>query len=112
MSPVTTLLNTRGARGNDAVRQMQTAIQNLQSAPVTDQDACPPGSLGCMFNFNLSEEKVTLPLGWLLSNKSRCEIQNQVGSVSASCSSLRIESDPNAANQRQLQAIIALLVKK
>jgi hypothetical protein len=109
MSPIKTLLNTRGARGNDAVRQMQTAMQNLRGAQATDQNEC---TLGCMFNFELNEEKVKLPLGWLLSNKSRCEIQRQVGSVSSSCRSLQIESDPNAANQHQLQSIIALLVKK
>lgn len=112
MSPVRTLLNTRGARGNDAVRQLQTAIRNLQDGQATDQNECPLGSLACMFNLELNEEKVKLPLGWLLSIQSRCEIQRQVGSVSPACGSLKIESDPNAANQRQLQEIIGLLVKK
>lgn len=109
MSPIKTLLNTRGARGNDAVRQIQTAMQNLQVPQAPDQCA---GRFGCMFNFELNEEKVKLPLGWLLSNKSRCEIQRQVGSLSEACNQLKIESDPNAENQQQLQAIISLLKKK
>jgi hypothetical protein len=107
MSPIKTLLNTRGARGNDAVRQIQTAMQNLKTAPGMDQ--CP-GQFGCMFNFELSEEQVKLPLGWLLSNKSRCDIQRQVGYLSESCG--HRQTDPNAANQQQLQAIISLLTKK
>jgi Patatin-like phospholipase len=107
MSPVKTLLNTRGARGNDAVRQMQTAIRNLQS---NEQDC----SRGCMFNLELNEQKVKLPLGWLLSNWSRCVIQQQTGSISKSCADLLsgTDIDRNDDNAKQIQAIIALMTKK
>src|SRR6185503_18921683 len=83
LSPIKTLLNTRGGRGNDAVRQLQTAIQDLPGAPQIP-NTCPAGSSGCMFNFDLSEDRVKLPLGWLLSDKSRCEIQKQAGSITSS----------------------------
>ena len=112
MSPVKTFLNTRHARGNDAVHQMQAAIRNLQPQPPTDQDFCPNGSLGCMYNFDLNGNKIKLPLGWLLSKKSRCEIQKLVGSVSPSCGSQPIESDFNVTNWHQLQSIITLVAKK
>ena len=112
MSPVKTFLNTRHARGNDAVHQMQAAIRNLQPHPPTDQDFCPNGSLGCMYNFDLNGNKIKLPLGWLLSKKSRCEIQKLVGSVSPSCGSQPIESDFNETNWHQLQSIIALVTKR
>jgi hypothetical protein len=106
LSPIKTLLNTRGARGNDAVRQLQTAIQSLHSP---DRGEC---ALGCMFDFELREDRVNLPLGWLLSNKSRCEIQRQVGSTNPSCSSIQVESTPNVGNEQNLRSIIAMLVKK
>jgi len=107
MSPIRTLLNTRGARRNDAVRQMQTAIQNLQGPQTGDRPDC---SLGCMFSFELNSSKVALPLGWLLSIKSRCAIQKQVGSVSQACDNG--EDDPNEPNREHLQAIIDLLATK
>lgn len=107
MSPIRTLLNTRGARRNDAVRQMQTAIQNLQGPQTGDRPDC---SLGCMFSFELNSSKVALPLGWLLSIKSRCAIQKQVGSVSQACDNG--EDDPNESNREHLQAIIDLLATK
>ena len=112
LSPVKTFLNTRHARGNDAVHQMQAAIRNLQPKPTTDQDFCPNGSLGCMYNFEINGNKVVLPLGWLLSKKSRCEIQKLVGSVSISCGSEPIESQMNEANWQQLQSVVGLLVKR
>jgi patatin-like phospholipase len=112
MSPVKTFLNTRHARGNDAVHQMQAAIANLQPKPATGQDFCPNGSLGCMYNFEINGNKVKLPLGWLLSKKSRCEIQKLVGSVSSSCASEPIESQMNDANWHQLLSVIGLLGKK
>jgi len=112
LSPVKTFLNTRHARGNDAVHQMQAAIRKLQPKPTTDQDFCPNGSLGCMYNFEINGNKVVLPLGWLLSKKSRCEIQKLVGSVSTSCGSEPIESQMNEANWQQLQSVVGLLVKR
>jgi hypothetical protein len=111
LSPIKTLLNTRGSRGNDAVRQLQSAIQNLPGAPQI-QNTCPAGSSGCMFNFDLSEDKVKLPLGWLLSDKSRCEIQKQAGSISSACTGRRMDSAPNVLNQQQLQAIIEMVAPK
>ena len=107
MSPIRTLLNTRGARRNDAVRQMQTAMQNLQGPQTGDRPDC---SLGCMFSFELNSSKVALPLGWLLSIKSRCAIQKQVGSVSKECD--HGEDDANGPNREHLQAIIDLLATK
>jgi hypothetical protein len=112
MSPVKTFLNTRHARGNDAVHQMQAAIANLQPKPATMQDFCPNGSLGCMYNFEINGNKVKLPLGWLLSKKSRCEIQKLVGSVSSSCASEPIESQMNDANWHQLLEVVGLLGKR
>jgi hypothetical protein len=54
--------------------------------------------------------KVALPLGWLLSIKSRCAIQKQVGSVSKECDNG--DDDPNERNRAHLQAIIDLLAPK
>ena len=117
ISPVKAILNTRGARGNDAVEQMETAIRSLHDPKVegpkgANIDACPTGSLGCMFRFLLDEQNVKLPLGWMLSNRSRCEIQNQVGSISGGCKPLISPKNSNATNQRQLQEIIGLLTMR
>ena len=65
-----------------------------------------------MYNFEINGNKVVLPLGWLLSKKSRCEIQKLVGSVSTSCGSEPIESQMNEANWQQLQSVVGLLVKR
>jgi hypothetical protein len=108
-SPVKTLLNTRGARGNDAVRQLQTAIRNLQIASQTDQNEC---AAGCVFDVVLDEQRAKLPLGWTLSDKSRCEMQQQVGSVIKTvCGPYQTQSDPELASQ-QIQKIIAMLATK
>jgi Patatin-like phospholipase len=117
ISPVKAILNTRGARGNDAVEQMETAIRSLHDPKVESPkdaniDSCPTGSLGCMFRFLLDEHNVKLPLGWMLSQLSRCQIQNQVGSISGDCNQLVSPANANATNQRQLQEIIALLTTR
>ncbi len=112
ISPVKAILNTRGARGNDAVEQMETAIRNLHGSQGANIDMCPADSLGCMFRFLLDEQNVKLPLGWMLSNRSRCEIQNQVGSIRDGCKSLVSQGNANHKNQQQLQEIIALLTTR
>jgi hypothetical protein len=107
-SPVKTLLNTRGARGNDAVRQLETAIRNLKIASGADPKEC---AVGCIFDVILDEGKGRkLPLGWTLSFKPRCEMQQQVDSVIDPCKK-NTRTDPDSANQ-QIQKIIALLAPK
>lgn len=69
MSPVRALLNTREARGASAVRQLVTAIATLKA---NDHDAA-------MLPFELREERVPLPLGWLLSQQARDDMKNQLG---------------------------------
>jgi hypothetical protein len=111
ISPVKAILNTRGARGNDAVEQMETAIRSLHGPKGANIEFCPDRSRGCMFRFLLDEHNVKLPLGWMLSNLSRCQIQNQVGSLSGGCNKLVSPANANATNQRQLQEIIGLLTR-
>jgi hypothetical protein len=116
ISPVKAILNTRGARGNDAVEQMETAIRSLRDPKVKGpRDAnigfCPDGSLGCMFRFLLEEQNVKLPLGWMLSQVSRCQIQNQVGSLSGGCGQLVSPTNANTTNRRQLDEIVGLLTR-
>jgi hypothetical protein len=103
LSPIKTLLNTRGARGNDSVRFLQAAVQSLGGRP----NSCSTDMSACMFNFDIREDGVKLPLGWILSDKSRCEIQKQVGSMSSTCPTT--ETDSNQSNKPQLNAIITLL---
>ncbi len=112
ISPIKAILNTRGARGNDAVEQMETAIRSLHGPQGANIDTCPVGSLGCMFRFLLDEHNVKLPLGWMLSNRSRCEIQNQVGSIRDGCKPFVSQINPNNKNPQELQEIIALLTTR
>ena len=63
-----------------------------------------------MLSFELNSSKCALPLVWLLSIKSRCAIQKQVGSVSKECDNG--EDDANGPNMEHLQAIIDLLATK
>jgi hypothetical protein len=62
LSPLRALLNTRGARGSQAVGD----IRELLAAKV--------GSPSEVFEFRLVQRGVPLPLGWLLSERSRIEI--------------------------------------
>ncbi|MEK6334687.1 MAG: patatin-like phospholipase family protein [Acidobacteriota bacterium] len=104
-SPIKALLNTRVARGDDSVRQLETAITNLQIAAHADQNGC---TAGCVINIVIEEEPGTkLPLGWLLSDKSRCVMQQQVGSVTEKC-------DPGNSRSasKKIQEIIAMLAPK
>lgn len=77
MSPLRTLLNTRDARGANAVEQLRTAISILQENT----------HLAEMIEFELKEEHVPLTLGWLLSNKARHGMQRQLGRPTA-CSTV------------------------
>ena len=70
LSPILTLLNTREARGDTAVRQLQTAVNTLQDN----------GSLATIIDFELRDDGVALPLGWLLSERARANMRSQLGS--------------------------------
>ena len=101
-SPVKALLNTRTARGDDSVRQLETAMNNLQVAAGRDQPEC---TAGCVINIVIEEDEGTrLPLGWLLSQKSRCVMQQQVGSVTKDC-----KAGGSRLASAQIQRIIAML---
>jgi len=69
LSPVRALLNTREARGDTAIRQLQTAI-------ITIQDGHKPSGF---VDFQLYDNGVALPLGWLLSLQAREEMRHQLG---------------------------------
>lgn len=86
MSPVKTLLNTRGARGADSVRQIQNTIDELNLLSPKDTttmtgDSAGSGLSASIIAFEIAEEKVALPLGWLLSDRSRCDMQQQISSI-------------------------------
>ena len=101
-SPIKALLNTRSARGDDAVRQLETALNNLQIAAGPDKPKC---AAGCVINIVIEEDQGTqLPLGWLLSQKSRCVMQQQVGSVTKAC-----ELGKSRSASAKIQEIIAML---
>lgn len=67
LTPFRTLLNTRGARGATAIRQMENAVLPLKNSK-TPAD---------IISFELAEGQVPLPLGWLLSNKACAEMKRQ-----------------------------------
>lgn len=69
LSPVRALLNTREARGETAIRQLHTAITTLQDEH----------QLADFIEFQLFENEVSLPLGWLLSKQAREEMKRQLG---------------------------------
>ena len=48
----------------------------------------------------------------MLSNRSRCEIQNQVGSIRDGCKPFVSQINPNNKNPQELQEIIALLTTR
>lgn len=118
MSPIRTLLNTRGARGADSVRQIQNTIDELNfSGPANKREATTTGDLGnsaqsaSIIAFEIVTDKVELPLGWLLSDRSRCDMQQQVGSrVSGECA----PGNEWAAkvNKEKIQKIVGMLIKK
>ena len=63
------MLNTRMARGVSSASQLKTFVTTLQ-----DRDFP-----AYYIEFELREEKVPLPLGWLLSERARKEMQRQFG---------------------------------
>jgi predicted acylesterase/phospholipase RssA len=69
LSPIRTLLNTREARGDTSINQLNTAI----SALLDDQIPAR------FIEFQLFEANVALPLGWLLSKSAREEMKRQLG---------------------------------
>jgi hypothetical protein len=69
LSPIRTLLNTREARGDTSIRQLNTAITALQDERLPAQ----------FKEFQLFETEVALPLGWLLSKSARDEMKQQLG---------------------------------
>jgi hypothetical protein len=69
LSPIRTLLNTREARGETAIKQLNTVVTSLQDE----------GELSDFIEFQMFENEVALPLGWLLSKKAREEIRGQLG---------------------------------
>jgi hypothetical protein len=96
LSPIRTLLNTREARGNTAVKQMETAITSLQDRhQVAD-----------LFQFEIKESVVELPLGWLLSDEARAELVRQLGRP-RNC-----EFERDIENDCEFGKVIAALVNK
>lgn len=96
LSPIRTLLNTREARGNTAVTQMETAVTSLQDRhQLTD-----------LFQFEIKESLVELPLGWLLSDEARAELVRQLGRP-RDC-----ETELNIENDCEFGKVIAALVNK
>lgn len=92
LSPIRTLLNTREARGETAIKQLNTAITTLQDG----------GKPSEFIEFQLFENEVALPLGWLLSRQAREEMKRQLGQaakcgtvvgVDNSCSSGQVISE-------------------
>jgi predicted acylesterase/phospholipase RssA len=83
MSPVRTLLHTRGAREVNTVRRLRTGITTLQEN----------GHHVQLVEFQLFEERVPLVLGWLLSNHARAEMSKQFGPPGTCRSKAEIENE-------------------
>jgi hypothetical protein len=116
MSPIKTLLNTRGARGADSVRQIQNTIDGLTPQPAAKDATTAAVTTGndaqsaSIIAFELMEEKVSLPLGWLLSDISRCDMQQQISSVvSGQCQPGTMQAAK--VNKEKIQKIVAMLTK-
>jgi len=71
LSPLRALLATRGARGNQAVGDIRTAI---------DLAADPKNTAAGVLEFRLVQRRVPIPLGWVLSEQARYEIRAAVES--------------------------------
>jgi hypothetical protein len=63
-SPIRTMLNTRTAREETAIGEFHSMFD-------------PSGS-GNLFQFFLNQDKMRMPLGWLLSDRAKQEIERQV----------------------------------
>jgi hypothetical protein len=83
MSPVRTLLNSRGAREVNTVRRLRTAISTLQENGHDVQ----------LVEFQLLQERVPLVLGWLMSNRARKEMSRQFGPPRTCTPGEAIEND-------------------
>lgn len=68
LTPVRTLLNSRGARASTAIEQLRTAVNSAQESGRDIQ----------LLEFQLSEREVPLVLGWLLSAAARAEMLKQL----------------------------------
>jgi hypothetical protein len=71
LAPVSTLLNTRDARGTFS----QAAIRSEQESV---EPTLPPRWKGNWFLIGLHESPVPLPLGWMLSGDAANEMRNQL----------------------------------
>lgn len=101
MSPIATLLNTRKARGNLSVREMETMLSQFNDRdqegqgkeavaqePAMTQKIETPVSTSKFklvsakpVHFQVKDEKVKLPLGWLLSAEARQCMKEQLDKV-------------------------------
>lgn len=86
MDPLTTMLNTRDARGSFAQGAIESEQENIKGAP--------PWTL---FRFGLHESAVPLPLGWMLAGGAAREMQEQL-------------HKKDQANQKTLDAITQTLL--
>jgi hypothetical protein len=120
LSPVKTLLNTRGARGADSVRQIRNTIDDLStpgaaakrevlSADSDDEDYCTQSA--CYIAFKIVTDKVALPLGWLLSDRSRCDMQQQIGSLVPNDGCGPGNEGTAQRNREKMKKIVGMLVK-
>jgi hypothetical protein len=98
MSPINTLLNTRGAHGNLSVREMETGLSQFNDrdqrpqdneaqaqGPALTQKIETPGAASKFklvsarpVHFQVNEGRVKLPLGWLLSAEARQCMKEQL----------------------------------
>lgn len=79
MSPLEALLNVRPARGNQARIELANYVQS--STIWQDREGSQPTAVkrpGMHLHFRLCEYDVPLPLGWMLSEESRSEMQAQL----------------------------------
>jgi hypothetical protein len=102
MSPINTLLNTRGAHGNLSVREMETGLSQFndrdqqkpqdneaqaQGPALTKKIETPAGASGFKLvsarpvHFQVNEGRVKLPLGWLLSAEARQCMKEQLDKI-------------------------------
>jgi hypothetical protein len=101
-SPIATLLNTRNARGNLSVREMETALRKFNDRnqagnekkteaqePALTQTIATPAAAAPGFklvsakpiHFQVNEGRISLPLGWLLSAEARQCMKEQLDKV-------------------------------
>jgi hypothetical protein len=120
LSPVKTLLNTRGARGADSVRQIQNTIDELNllrsaekngATTTTSAGSANGAQSAAIIAFEIAEEKVALPLGWLLSDRSRCDMQQQMSSIVIGEDCKPGNETVAKINREKIQQIVGMLLK-